>query len=115
MSRTTAFSPVPKPLFVRAPLPACVAALAFVLAAPSDAATSTARAVAAKPAVHRVYPARLWAYVGHRHPRGHGAVVGYQSGAIMEPGYVYVPGRGILDESCNLPTSACPNSERDIQ
>ena len=31
------------------------------------------------------------------------------------PGYVFVPGRGILDEACNLPTSACPNSERDIQ
>lgn len=36
-------------------------------------------------------------------------------GAIVMPGYVYMPGRGILDESCNLPTSACPNSERDIQ
>lgn len=34
---------------------------------------------------------------------------------IAMPGYIYVPGRGILDEACNLPTSACPNSERDIQ
>jgi hypothetical protein len=36
-------------------------------------------------------------------------------GAMVMPGYVFVPGRGILDESCDLPTSACPNSERDIQ
>ena len=31
------------------------------------------------------------------------------------PGYTYVPGKGIEGESCNLPTSACPNSERDVQ
>jgi hypothetical protein len=35
--------------------------------------------------------------------------------ALRMPGYVFVPGRGILDEACNLPTSACPNSERDVQ
>jgi hypothetical protein len=26
-------------------------------------------------------------------------------------GYIYVPGRGILDAPCGLPTSACTNSE----
>jgi hypothetical protein len=31
------------------------------------------------------------------------------------PGYVYIPGKGILGEACNLPTSACPNEMRDIQ
>jgi hypothetical protein len=31
------------------------------------------------------------------------------------PGYVFVPGRGILDEACNLPTSTCPNEVRDIR
>lgn len=31
------------------------------------------------------------------------------------PGYVYVPGKGIVDEACNLPTSACPNEMRDVQ
>jgi hypothetical protein len=31
------------------------------------------------------------------------------------PGYVYVPGKGILDEACNLPTSACPNEMRDVR
>lgn len=28
------------------------------------------------------------------------------------PSYTFVPGRGIVDEACNLPTSACPNSQR---
>ncbi len=31
------------------------------------------------------------------------------------PGYVYVPRKGIVDEACNLPTSACPNELRDVQ
>lgn len=31
------------------------------------------------------------------------------------PGNAYVPGKGIVDEACNLPTSACPNELRDIQ
>ncbi len=35
--------------------------------------------------------------------------------AYREPGRVYVPGAGIRDEACNLPTSACPNEMRDIQ
>ncbi len=33
---------------------------------------------------------------------------------IYGRGYVFVPGRGILDEACNLPTSTCPNEYRDI-
>jgi hypothetical protein len=28
--------------------------------------------------------------------------------------YIYVPKRGILDEACNLPTSTCPNEQRDV-
>jgi hypothetical protein len=35
--------------------------------------------------------------------------------AIRMPGYIFVPGVGILGESCDLPTSACPNRYRDIQ
>jgi hypothetical protein len=31
------------------------------------------------------------------------------------PGYTYVPRTGIVDEACNLPTSACPNEMRDIR
>jgi hypothetical protein len=26
--------------------------------------------------------------------------------------YTFVPHRGIVDEACNLPSSACPNSQR---
>jgi hypothetical protein len=33
--------------------------------------------------------------------------------AIRMPGYIFVPGVGILGESCDLPTSACPNRYRD--
>jgi hypothetical protein len=35
--------------------------------------------------------------------------------AIRGPGYTFVPGVGILGESCDLPTSACPNQYRDIE
>ena len=35
--------------------------------------------------------------------------------AIHMPGYTFVPGRGILGASCDLPTSACSNQYRDVQ
>jgi hypothetical protein len=35
--------------------------------------------------------------------------------AIRMPGYTFVPGAGILGESCDLPTSACTNEYRDVQ
>jgi hypothetical protein len=35
--------------------------------------------------------------------------------AIRGPGYTFVPGVGILGESCDLPSSACTNEYRDIQ
>jgi hypothetical protein len=35
--------------------------------------------------------------------------------AIQGPGYIFVPGIGILGESCDLPTSACTNEYRDVQ
>jgi hypothetical protein len=34
---------------------------------------------------------------------------------IYGPGYVFVPGHGILGEDCNMPTSTCTNEYRDIQ
>jgi hypothetical protein len=36
-------------------------------------------------------------------------------GYVYEPGYIYMPKKGIVDEACNLPTSACPNDMRDVQ
>jgi hypothetical protein len=35
--------------------------------------------------------------------------------SIRGPGYTFVPGVGILGESCDLPTSACTNEYRDVQ
>ena len=35
--------------------------------------------------------------------------------AIRGPGYTFVPGIGILGETCDLPTSACSNEYRDVQ
>jgi hypothetical protein len=35
--------------------------------------------------------------------------------AIRTPSYTFVPGVGILGESCDLPTSACTNEYRDVQ
>jgi hypothetical protein len=63
-------------------------------------------------AVHR-------SHVSHRFARAPSApVYGYAGGPtrpIQEPGYVFVPGRGILGESCNMPTSTCTNEYRDVQ
>lgn len=44
-----------------------------------------------------------WSYVHHSPGRW----------VYFGPGYTFVPGKGIVDEACNLPTSACPNSQRD--
>jgi hypothetical protein len=38
-----------------------------------------------------------------------------QVSVFQGQGYVYVPRMGIVDEACNLPTSACPNEMRDVQ
>jgi len=34
---------------------------------------------------------------------------------IYGPGYVFVPGRGILGKDCAMPTSTCANEYRDIR
>ena len=35
--------------------------------------------------------------------------------AMIGPRYTFVPGVGILGESCDLPTSACTNEYRDVR
>jgi hypothetical protein len=67
------------------------------------------------------------AYAGHRHgpwfARGATLPYGPEYGflrhvppnAIVGPGYTFVPGVGILGESCDLPTSACTNEYRDVR
>lgn len=37
------------------------------------------------------------------------------SAAYLGLGYVFVPGRGILGEDCDMRTSTCPNELRDVQ
>jgi hypothetical protein len=60
---------------------------------------------------HRQYPPE------YRPAPAYGAAPGYwdMSGRAHGAGYVFVPGRGILGEACNLPTSACSNQYRDTQ
>jgi hypothetical protein len=54
---------------------------------------------------------------GERLPYGpeHGFLSHVPPNAIRMPGYTFVPGVGILGESCDLPTSACSNQYRDVQ
>jgi len=51
---------------------------------------------------------------GHYYTRHGQYVPGAGDRLIYGPGYVFVPGRGILDEACNLPTSTCTNEYRDV-
>jgi len=108
-------------------LAACLActALVIVLGAADSAAASSDKgdAVAAHRGhrvriVHRSHHGSLghagysWRYVRPPPPDRYENV---PPGAFIGPGYVFVPGKGILGESCDLPTSACPNEYRDVQ
>jgi len=89
-----------------------------------------AQAYASRSPAGRGYPTRAHAgrsYVAHAPgssllpgtPLPHGPEYGFLRGvppnAILGPGYTFVPGVGILGESCDLPTSACTNEYRDVQ
>jgi hypothetical protein len=54
----------------------------------------------------------------HSAPRHHRRLVAHpvlsKVSVFRGPGYVFVPGKGIIGEACNLPTSACPNEMRDV-
>ena len=41
--------------------------------------------------------------------------LGWGGGVYHGPGFTFVPRHGIVDEACNLPTSACPNEYRDVR
>jgi len=95
-----------------------LAAVAVSLNAQSAAAASHKHA---GPVVHRVHHA----YATYRGPQfAHPAMLPYgpeygflahvPPNAIRMPGYTFVPGVGILGESCDLPTSACDNRYRDV-
>lgn len=95
-----------------------IAVLAVSIGAPGVAAASSDSPGAVT--AHRVRHAdamRHWHH-GHSFARRAPPAYGHRNappGPFIGSGYVFVPGRGILDEACNLPTSTCPDTERDTQ
>jgi hypothetical protein len=86
--------------------------LAISLAAPiAQAAASDKHGVVTTHRAHHAYAVRRWHHFTRRVPPAYDI----PPNAIRGPGYVFVPGVGILDEACNLPTSSCSNAYRDIQ
>lgn len=103
---------------------AAAAALAmFVSPVTAEATTSKAaklhRVHHARHAMYRsrtVYPRPMVAYGQPLPPAPeYGFLSHVPPNAIQMPGYTFVPGKGILGESCDLPTSACSNQYRDVQ
>ncbi len=85
------------------------AALAVSLAAAPAAAGADRRAPVVAHHIHKSFPVRHRYFAGGRYGPG-GSVA-----PVYGPGYVYVPGHGILGAACNLPSSTCSNEYRDIQ
>jgi hypothetical protein len=110
------------PLQISSALSAACLLAAFAVAPQSAAAVYSYKAKHAAPVVHRGY----YGYAAYRGPRAahpntlpYGPEYGFlrqvPPNAIQMPGYTFVPGVGILGESCDLPTSACPNQYRDVK
>jgi hypothetical protein len=93
--------------------------LAACVALPLGAGTAAAakRDRHAGAAAHRVRSAQRWHYPPHvvRHQPMSDYDYNHPDESAGGPGYVFVPGRGILNESCNMPTSTCTNEYRDVQ
>ena len=86
----------------------------FVIVVLAVSIGAPAVAIASAHHAHHTYSRHHWRHFARRLPLVHG-YANAPPGAFVGLGYVFVPGRGILDEACNLPTSACPNTERDTQ
>ena len=108
---------------IRATLAVGLATAALAISLGSPAATAANSDKYTKP--HRVHHARAL-HATHRWLGGvqaealpsrpeYGFLSRVPANAIRMPGYTFVPGVGILGESCDLPTSACSNQYRDIQ
>jgi hypothetical protein len=84
---------------------------------PAAAATSDKNKAVVSPRTHRSDVARRPKSSAPTLPHGpeYGFLKNVPPNAIRMPGYIFVPGVGILGESCDLPTSACSNRYRDIQ
>ena len=108
---------------IRATLAVGLATVALAISLGSPAATAANGDKYAKP--HRVHRERTlhathrWLGARQAEALPYGPEYGFLShipaNAIRMPGYVFVPGVGILGASCDLPTSACSNQYRDIQ
>jgi hypothetical protein len=101
---------------------ACSASLLLVLAVfiggqPAAAATPDKNKPVVSPHAHRGDAVRRRQSPGPTLPHRpeYGFLKHVPPNAIRMPGYIFVPGVGILGESCDLPTSACSNRYRDIQ
>jgi hypothetical protein len=96
-----------------------IAALLAVAGTISPAVASNDRLSAVSR--HRVHAVHR-SFGGHRrqmplygyHVRGQ-YVPGTRDTLIYGPGYVFVPGHGILDEDCDMPTSTCSNEYRPVK
>jgi len=105
-------------LKIRATLPAGLASAALAISLVSPAATAANGDRHARPhRIHTVYAASRGPVQAGRLPYGpeYGFLSHIPPDAIRMPGYIFVPGVGILGEACDLPTSACSNRFRDIQ
>lgn len=101
------------------------AALAMFAASPMTAAANGDNSAK----LHRSHRAHHALNRGHSYYRGpmvaqgerlppapeYGFLRSVPPNAIQMPGYTFVPGKGILGASCDLPTSACSNEYRDVQ
>jgi hypothetical protein len=95
---------------------------AIVVAFPAQSALAADHTKHSHPAWHSSFHHR---YMSYRSPwyapsatLPYGPEYGFlrhvPANAIRGPGYTFVPGVGILGESCDLPTSACTNEYRDV-
>ena len=90
-----------------------IALLPVALGAIGSAAVSSGAFAAHR--VHRV-PAAHHRYMPLYGYSIHGQYVpGAGAPRIYGPGYVFVPGHGILGEDCDLPTSTCSNEYRTVK
>jgi hypothetical protein len=98
-----------------------VSCLLAAIAASPVAAASPNKSGRTVPVAHRFHHLYAYAGSGIAHPAilprapEYGFLPYVPPNAIRAPGYTFVPGVGILGESCDLPTSACTNEYRDVQ
>jgi hypothetical protein len=98
-----------------------LAAIVVSLGAQSASAASTDHRRLGKPLPHRhhLYATDRGPALAPPEALPYGPEYGFlrrvPPNAIRGPGYTFVPGVGILGESCDLPSSACSNEYRDIQ